>query len=56
MNREQAEEILDYLLHAAYELDEAKAAAAVLEDQDEDAAAISGARDKAQFRAAAGDF
>ncbi|MCA6111784.1 DUF3658 domain-containing protein [Bradyrhizobium cenepequi] len=41
MNREQAEEILDYLLAAAYELDEARAAAAVLEDQDENAASVS---------------
>jgi Protein of unknown function len=40
MDREQAEEILDYLLAAAYELDEAKAAAAVLENQNEDAAFI----------------
>jgi hypothetical protein len=40
MDREQAEEILDYLLAAAYELDEAKAAAAVFEDQNEDAAFI----------------
>jgi uncharacterized protein DUF3658 len=40
MDREQAEEILDYLLAAAYELDEAKAAAAVFEDQSEDAAFI----------------
>lgn len=38
MNQERAEEILDYLLTAAYELDEAKAAAAVFEDQNEDAA------------------
>jgi hypothetical protein len=40
MDREQADEILDYLLAAAYELDEAKAAAAVFEDQSEDAAFI----------------
>ncbi|MGY3619884.1 DUF3658 domain-containing protein [Bradyrhizobium sp. USDA 10063] len=40
MDREQAEEILDYLLAAAYELDEAKAAAGVVEDQDEDAASL----------------
>lgn len=40
MNREQAEGILDHLLAAAFELDEARAAAAVLEDQDEDAASL----------------
>jgi uncharacterized protein DUF3658 len=40
MDREQAEDILDYLLAAAYELDEAKAAAGVIEDQDEDAASL----------------
>jgi Protein of unknown function len=41
MNREQAEEILEYLLEAAFELDEAKAAANVFADQDKDAAALS---------------
>ena len=41
MNREQAEEILGYLLEAAFELDEAKAAANVFADQDKDAAALS---------------
>ena len=41
MNREQAEEILEYLLQAAFELDEAKAAANVFADQDKDAAALS---------------
>jgi transposase len=41
MNREQAEEILEYLLEAAFELDEARAAANVLADQDKDAAALS---------------
>ena len=38
MDRDQAAEILEYLLEAALELDEAKAAAAVLADRDEDAA------------------
>lgn len=41
MNREQAEDILEYLLEAAFELDEAKAAANVFADQDKDAAALS---------------
>lgn len=41
MNREQAEEILEYLLEAAFELDEAKAAANVFAAQDKDAAALS---------------
>jgi hypothetical protein len=41
MNRDQAAEILEYLLEAAYELDEARAAANVLADQDRDAAALS---------------
>ncbi len=41
MNREQADEILEYLLEAAFELDEARAAANVLADQDQDAAALS---------------
>ena len=41
MNREQAEEILEYLLEAAFELDEAKAAANVFADQDKYAAALS---------------
>ncbi len=40
MNREQAEEILDYLLEAAYELDEARAAVTVLGDDDKDAASL----------------
>jgi hypothetical protein len=40
MNREQAEAILDHLLAAAFELDEARAAAEILEDQDEDAASL----------------
>ena len=40
MNRDQAVEILEHLLEAAHELDEAKAAAAVLEVQDEDAASL----------------
>jgi hypothetical protein len=40
MNRDEAAEILEYLLEAACELDEAKAAAAILEDRDEDAAAL----------------
>ena len=38
MDRDQAAEILEYLLEAAHELDEARAAAAVLADRDEDAA------------------
>ena len=41
MNREQAEDILEYLLEAAFELDEAKAAANVFADQDKYAAALS---------------
>ncbi len=40
MNRDEAAEILEYLLEAACELDEAKAAAAVLEDRDKDAATL----------------
>ena len=40
MNEDQAAEILDYLLEAAHELDEAKAAANVLAGQDKDAASI----------------
>lgn len=40
MNREQSEEILDYLLEAARELDEARAAASVLGEQDEDARSL----------------
>jgi hypothetical protein len=40
MNRDEAAEILEYLLEAACELDEAKAAAAILEDRDEDAATL----------------
>ena len=40
MNREQAEEILDYLLEAARELDEARAAASLLGGQDKDAASL----------------
>ena len=41
MDEEQAAEILDYLLTAARELDEARAAADQLAEQDKDAAAIS---------------
>ncbi|WP_057856089.1 DUF3658 domain-containing protein [Bradyrhizobium lablabi] len=41
MDEEQAAEIIDYLLQAAGELDEARAAADLLADQDKDAAAIS---------------
>jgi hypothetical protein len=41
VDEEQAAEILDYLLTAARELDEARAAADQLADQDKDAAAIS---------------
>ena len=41
MNREQAEDILTHLLAAAFELDEARAAAAVLEDHYEDAASLT---------------
>lgn len=41
MDDEQAAEIFDYLLQAARELDEARAAADQLADQDKDAAAIS---------------
>ncbi|KJC40081.1 hypothetical protein UP09_23845 [Bradyrhizobium sp. LTSP885] len=41
MNREQAEEILDHLILAARELDEAKAAAAILEDRDADVASLN---------------
>jgi hypothetical protein len=41
MDEEQAAEIFDYLLQAARELDEARAAADQLADQDKDAAAIS---------------
>jgi hypothetical protein len=33
MNRDQAAEILEHLLEATHELDEAKAAAAVLQDR-----------------------
>jgi hypothetical protein len=40
MNEDQAVEILDYLLTAARELDEARAAANVLADQDKDAASV----------------
>jgi hypothetical protein len=40
MNQDQAAEILEYLLEAAHELDEAKAAATVIADQDEDAASL----------------
>jgi hypothetical protein len=40
MNRDQAAEILEYLLEAASELEEARAAATVLADEDEDAAAL----------------
>jgi hypothetical protein len=40
MNRDEAAEILEYLLEAACELDEAKAAAAILEDRDKDAATL----------------
>jgi hypothetical protein len=40
MNRDQAAEILEHLLEATHELDEAKAAAAVLAGQDEDAASL----------------
>src|SRR3954447_17073330 len=40
MNRDQAAEIIEHLLEAACELDEARAAAAVLADGDEDAAAL----------------
>jgi len=41
VDEEQAAEILDYLLTAARELDEARAAADQLAEQDKDAAAIS---------------
>src|SRR4051812_11539632 len=41
MDEGQAAEIFDYLLQAARELDEARAAANQLADQDKDAAAIS---------------
>ncbi|MBR0871825.1 hypothetical protein JQ633_15780 [Bradyrhizobium tropiciagri] len=40
MDREQAEEIADYLYNAALELDEARAAAEVLRDRDGDAASL----------------
>jgi hypothetical protein len=40
MDQKQATEILEHLLEAAHELDEAKAAAAVLAEQDEDAASL----------------
>lgn len=40
MNRDQAAEILEWLLEAAHDLDEARAAAAVIADQDADAASI----------------
>ena len=55
MDRDQAAEILEYLLEAAHELDEARAATAVLADRDEDAAEPEGVYYQAQFRAAAGD-
>jgi Protein of unknown function len=41
VDEEQAAEILDYLIQAARELDEARAAADLLADQNKDAAAIS---------------
>ena len=41
MDENQAAEIFDYLLQAARELDEARAAADQLADRDKDAAAIS---------------
>ncbi|MBI5263060.1 MAG: hypothetical protein HY852_14715 [Bradyrhizobium sp.] len=40
MNEDQAADILDYLLQAAYELDEAKAAAALFAHEDNDAASL----------------
>ena len=40
MDQKQATAILEHLLEAAHELDEAKAAAAVLAEQDEDAASL----------------
>jgi Protein of unknown function len=40
MNRDQTAEILEWLLEAAHGLDEARAAAAVLADQDADAASV----------------